>query len=282
MNCAIYARKSTAETNGVADEAKSVARQVEHAKAYAAQRGWTVADEHVYVDDNYSGAVFSGRPAFVRLMAALKPKPPFGVLVMSEESRLGREQIEVSYALKQLVTSGVRVFCYLTDTERTLNSPVEKAMLALQTMADEMEREKARERLRDAALQRARHGYVTGGDCYGYRRRRTESAHVVREIDQVEADVVRRIFRLCRDGKGTRRIAQTLNRENAPAPRAQQGRPNGWVPSGVRAVLYRPIYKGELVWGKARKRDQWGQMKYSTASGRRPNGSAPTCPRCAS
>jgi site-specific DNA recombinase len=221
------------------------------------------SDEHIYVDDGISGAVFSGRPGFVRLMATLKPKPTFGVLVMSEESRLGREQIEVSYALKQLVTSGVRVFCYLTDSERTLNSPIEKAMLALQTMADEMEREKARQRSRDAALQRARHGHVTGGTVFGYRNVRTDAGHVVREVEPTEADVVRHIFRLCRDGKGTRRIAQALNRENAPAPRAQQARPNGWVPSSVRAILYRPLYRGELIWGKARKRDQWGQLKYA-------------------
>jgi hypothetical protein len=35
-------------------------------------------------------------------MNALKPRPSFQVLIMSEESRLGREQIEVAYALKQL------------------------------------------------------------------------------------------------------------------------------------------------------------------------------------
>ena len=93
MIAAVYARKST-EQNGVADEAKSVRRQVEHARAYATRKGWTVADEHVYVDDGVSGAEFANRPGFVRLMAALKPRPSFGVLIMSEESRLGREQIE--------------------------------------------------------------------------------------------------------------------------------------------------------------------------------------------
>ena len=67
---------------------------------------------------------------------------------MSEESRLGREQIEVSYALKQMVTTGVRVFLYLTDTERTLDSPLEKTMLALQAMADEMERRRGFKRRR--------------------------------------------------------------------------------------------------------------------------------------
>src|SRR5436190_13962825 len=112
MIAAIYARKST-DQSGVADEQKSVARQVEHARSYATGKGWMVADEHVYVDDGISGAEFANRPGFIRLMDALKPQPPFQALVMSEESRLGREAIETAYALKQLVTAGVRVFFYL-------------------------------------------------------------------------------------------------------------------------------------------------------------------------
>lgn len=49
MTAAIYARKST-EQNGVDADARSVARQIEHARAYAARKGWAVADDHVYVD----------------------------------------------------------------------------------------------------------------------------------------------------------------------------------------------------------------------------------------
>jgi DNA invertase Pin-like site-specific DNA recombinase len=109
MIAAIYARKSTEQT-GVADEQKSVARQIEHATLYGVKHGWTVADELVYVDDGISGAEFSNRPGFLRLMNALKPKPAFQVLIMSEESRLGREQIEVSYALKDRPGRRARVF----------------------------------------------------------------------------------------------------------------------------------------------------------------------------
>lgn len=61
-------------------------------------------------------------------MNALKPRPRFQVLIMSEESRLGREATETAYALKQLVTAGVRVFFYLEDRERTLDSPTDKIM----------------------------------------------------------------------------------------------------------------------------------------------------------
>ena len=61
MIAAIYARKSTEQT-GTAEEAKSVTRQIDHARAYAATKGWTVAEAHVYVDDGISGAEFAKRP----------------------------------------------------------------------------------------------------------------------------------------------------------------------------------------------------------------------------
>jgi len=69
-----------------------------------------VNESQVYVDDGISRAEFATRPGFLRLMNALEPRPGFGVLIMSEDSRLEREAIETSYALKQIITSGVRVF----------------------------------------------------------------------------------------------------------------------------------------------------------------------------
>lgn len=93
MIAAVYARKST-EQNGVGDEAKSVARQIEHAKAYAARKGWDADDAYVYSDDGISGAEFKKRPGLLRLLNGLAPRASFQVLVMSEESRLGREAIE--------------------------------------------------------------------------------------------------------------------------------------------------------------------------------------------
>jgi DNA invertase Pin-like site-specific DNA recombinase len=167
MIAAIYARKSQ-DQPGIADEAKSVARQVEHARAYATHKGWKIDEAHVYTDDAISGAEFQRRPGFLRLMNALKPRPPFSVLVMMDEDRLGREQIETAWALKQLITVGVRVFSYLQDRERTLNSPTEKLLLSVSTFADEMERVKARARTRDAMVRKARAGHVAAGRKYGY------------------------------------------------------------------------------------------------------------------
>jgi site-specific DNA recombinase len=263
MIAAIYARKSTDQT-GVADEQKSVTRQIDHARAYATRKGWTVVDEHIYIDDGISGAEFANRPGFIRLMNALKPRAPFQVLVMSEESRLGRESIETAYALKQLVTAGVRVFFYLEDRERTLDSPTDKIMMSLTAFADELEREKARQRTSDAMQRKARAGHVCGGRVFGYDNIEVRNAdgtrsHVERVINEHEATIVRRVFELCVQGYGKVRIAKTLNDERAAAPRAQQGRPNGWAASSIREVLYRPLYRGELVYNRTKKRNPWGQ-----------------------
>jgi site-specific DNA recombinase len=265
MIAAIYARKST-EQNGVADDQKSVARQVEHARLYARRKGWAVDESCVFVDDGISGAEFANRPGFLRLMNALKPRPAFQVLVMSEESRLGREAIETAYALKQLVQAGVRVFFYLEDRERTLDSPTDKIMLSLTAFADELEREKARQRTYDAMLRKAKAGHVTGGTCFGYCNvdvldASGKRSHVERRVHEPEAVIVRRIFELSAAGYGTKAIAKMLNAEGAASPRAQQGRSQTWAPTSVRAVLYRDLYRGVVTWNRTRKRDQWGQHR---------------------
>src|SRR5215468_11764710 len=206
MIAAIYARKST-EQNGIGDEEKSVIRQIERARAYAARKGWIVADDHVYTDDGISGAEFLKRPGFLRLMNALKPRAPFQALIMSEESRLGREQIETAYALKQLVTAGVQVWLYLEDRECSLDSPTAKLLMSVAAFADEMEREKARQRTYDALERKARALHVTGGRVYGYDNVDVAGAdgrrlHVVRRVNEEQAAVVRRIFALCAEGQG--------------------------------------------------------------------------------
>ena len=262
MRAAIYARKST-EQVGLGEEEKSVTRQIDQAKLYAAKKGWTVSDEHIFVDDGISGAEFVKRPGFIRLMNALKPRPAFQLLVMSEESRLGREQIETAYALKSIMDAGVRVFFYLEDRERTLDSALDKMMLALTGFASEMERERAKQRTYDAMLRKAKAGHVTGGKVFGYDNKEILSAdghrlHVLRVINQDEAAIVRQIYDLYAGGLGIGRIAKLLNTEGVPAARQN---PRGWAPSAVREILHRPLYKGEIVWNQHQKIVRGGTKK---------------------
>jgi site-specific DNA recombinase len=265
MIAGIYGRKSTDQA-GVAADQKSIARQIEHARAYAAAKGWTVDETCIFVDDGISGAEFSARPGFVRLMNALKPRPSFQGLIMSEVSRLGREQIETAYALKQLSVAGVRCFSYLEDRELLMESATDKFLLGAVTFAADLEREKARQRTFDALHRKAKAGHVCGGKTFGYRNHPVTDAsgkrsHVERQIDPIEAAVVRQIFDLCAMGHGFTRIAKGLNMAHAPAPRPQQQGPGGWSPSTIREVLFRDLYRGQVTWNKSRKRNRWGQQQ---------------------
>jgi DNA invertase Pin-like site-specific DNA recombinase len=263
MIAAIYARKSTDQSN-VADEQKSVARQIDNARAFAALKGWTVDDAQVFCDDGISGAEFANRPGFLRLMNSLKPRPTFQCLIMSEESRLGREAIETAYALKQIITAGVRVFFYLESRERTLGSATDKLLMSVTAFADELEREKARQRVSDAMLRKAKAGHNCGGRTFGYDNvdvpgPNGSRSHVVYRINQGEANVVRRIFDLAAMGEGLKAITKQLNIEQLVSPRPQQGRSRSWAPSSVREILHREMYRGRRVWNKTKKRDSWGQ-----------------------
>lgn len=262
MIAAIYARKSTEQT-GVSDDEKSVSRQIDHARQYAARKGWSVSENHIFVDDGISGAEFVKRPGFIRLMNALKPRPTFHILIMSEESRLGRESIETSYALKQIMDAGARVFFYLEDRERTLDNALDKVMLSLTNFASEVERERAKQRTYDAMLRKAKAGHVTGGKVYGYDNREILSAegrrlHVLRVINPVEAAIVRQVFEMFAGGLGIGRITKHLNEERIPAPRQS---PRGWAPTAVREILHRPLYRGEIVWNQHEKIVRGGTKK---------------------
>ena len=65
--------------------------------------------------------------------------------------------------------------------------------------------------------------------------------------------MIRDIYRRCAIGEGARTIAGALNRAGVPKPRAQQGRKDGWSVSTIRAVLTRPLYRGEVVYGRTAK-----------------------------
>jgi site-specific DNA recombinase len=268
MKAAIYARKST-EQKGVCDEQKSVRRQIVGAHAFAAQKGWDVAQRHVYADDGYSGAEFSARPGLVAMMAAAA-QAEFNTLIISEDSRIGREQIETAWVLKQLDMSGVTVVAYSDGRERTVTTPIDKIMRSFNAFADEQERERARQRTHAAMIRKAQMGHVTGGRVFGYTnvsvyasndaRQHGEPTHKVHQINEPEAVVVRRIFALIGEGYGLKTVAKTLNGEGVPTPRPQLGRPAGWVASSLLAILQRDQYRGEIVYNKTRKRDAWGQQ----------------------
>jgi DNA invertase Pin-like site-specific DNA recombinase len=118
---------------------------------------------------------------------------------MSEESRLGREQIKTAYALQQLTDAGVQVWFYLSNQERKLDTAMDKIMGSLTGFASEIEREQeAQQRTYDAMMRKAKAGHVTGGSVFGYdnidivgttqdAQGRAKRSHVELRINEAEA-----------------------------------------------------------------------------------------------
>lgn len=77
----------------------------------------------------------------MRMMGALRRKPPFQVLIVRELSRLGRESSETGMTIKKLAQAGVEIFESVTGKSLTPRNWLEKAMSAVQSAADEAHRE---------------------------------------------------------------------------------------------------------------------------------------------
>jgi site-specific DNA recombinase len=273
MIAAIYARKSTHQT-GVAEDQKSVTRQKELARAFAAARGWIVDERFIFEDDGISGAEFERRPGFQGLMAAAQRKS-FQVIVVSEQKSLGREAYETNFSIKQLAQVGVEIWGYMDGRSLTPKNWMDKAMSSLRSAADEAHREDTSKRVHEAHARLAGQGFVVGGRVFGYRNEHVFSgldAHgnpirsgTRRVIDPAEAAVVRQIFELYDSGLGLKAIAKHLTSTSSAKPkpfhRADGLTPvYGWSPSTIRTILCRDIYRGVVVWNRSRKRDDWGKV----------------------
>lgn len=248
MIAAIYARKSTAEDD-VANEAQSVPRQVEGARAFITAKGWALDEHHIYTDKGVSGALFANRPDYQRMMRGAAAGA-FDALVFFDLDRLGRDGHKTMVALNTLTDLGVTLWDSSTGRQIQLDTFENRLPVILQAEFAQQYRDQVRKHTRDSHRQKATQGYVTGGKVFGYTNVRIAKGHTTRVPNEAEAAVVRDICERFANGQGLRTIALALNTAKAPSPRAQQGRPNGWSASSVREVLIRPLYRGELVWGR--------------------------------
>src|SRR5687767_6012145 len=87
---AIYARKSNDQSER-ADDAKSVTRQIENGRAFAATKSWKIAEGHLYADDGICGAAYSKLKERRRLIdLILSGRAPFQILIVRDRSRFSR------------------------------------------------------------------------------------------------------------------------------------------------------------------------------------------------
>lgn len=243
-----YARKSTDEGNKAAD-AKSCARQITRAKEYAATRGWHFDERYVFSDDGVSGAEFKNRPSLNALLSAVKEQHRLNVLIVSEQSRLGRDTIRTLALIQALNDSGVKIWSYLEDKELSLDDELGEIESFMKSWAGASERRKASQRVRDKMRQLAEQGRSTGGRLFGY-----ETKDGARTVQPSEAAVIRRIFTRRSEGAGYFKIARELERDGVASPRGSRL----WSPSQVGSILANETYAGVNVWGRTRQTKRRG------------------------
>jgi site-specific DNA recombinase len=244
MRVALYVRVSTDRQQ----QAQTIQQQVTQLQAYvAAHEGWTVAAEHVFRDDGYSGARLD-RPGLdaLRDQAA---RAAFDLVVVTAPDRLARNFVHQMVVLEELERRGVRVvFCDRPCSD----DPHEQLVTQIRGAVAEYERTLIADRMRRGRQARLRSGQLLPWTRapYGYRlhpERPRDPAAL--QIDPVAAVVVQELFAAYAAGGVTlHALAAGLTARGVPTP---TGRPI-WRPTTIRGLLTNPAYKGEAASGRLR------------------------------
>jgi DNA invertase Pin-like site-specific DNA recombinase len=223
VRAALYLRVSTGRQ---ADNDLSIPDQRRQAKAYCASRGWEVVAD--YVEPGVS-ATDDRRPEFQRMIDAATSKPPaFDAIVVHSFSRFFRDQFQLEFYVRRLAKNGVRL---LSITQELGDDPMSNMIRQIMALFDEYQsKENGKHTLR-AMKENARQGFWNGSlPPIGYRIVEAAEQHGHRtkktlEIDPIQAETVRLIFRLAREGDGQLRTDgrqvdhQAPQRRRHPHPR---------------------------------------------------------------
>jgi site-specific DNA recombinase len=243
VRAALYLRVSTGRQ---ADNDLSIPDQRRQATVYCASRGWEIVAD--YVEPGLS-ATDDRRPEFQRMIDAATTKPPaFDVVLVHSFSRFFRDQFQLEFYVRRLAKSGVRL---VSITQELGDDPMSNMIRQIMALFDEYQsKENAKHTLR-AMKENARQGFWNGAlPPIGYSiveatEQRGHRTKKTLEIDPIQAETVRLIFRLAREGNGSsgsmgvKSIAKHLNESGI---RTRDG--GRWGVDAVHKVLTRTTYIG--------------------------------------
>ena len=243
MRAALYLRVSTGRQ---AEADLSIPDQRRQALAFCAARGWEVAIE--FVEPGASG-MDDRRPEFQRMLdMALTEAPPFSVVVVHSFSRFARDHFALEFQVRRLRKHGVRLVSITQDLGEDPMSVMVRQVFAL--FDEYQSKENAKHTLR-AMQENARQGFWNGSKApYGYAVMATEQRGSRTKkrlaIDPVEAEVVRLMFKLFREGDGTSGpmgVKAVTSWLNSHGYRTRLGA--RWGKGALHQILTRPTYRGD-------------------------------------
>src|SRR5919205_1875251 len=230
MRAAPYARVSTERQ----ERQQTIDSQLAALRAWASAQGHSLAEQHVFRDEGYSGSRLD-RPGLDGLRDAVRDGTVEIVAVLSPD-RLARKYAYQVLLLEELRRAG----CQVAFLHHPISDdPNDQLLLQIQGAVAEYERTVLAERFRRGKLQRAREGNIVGGKGpYGYRYEGRRGAVLARlVVDEAEAAMVRDLYAwVVEDGLTVRQCVKRLN----AGPWVTRSGRQQWAPSVVHHVLSDP------------------------------------------
>ncbi len=246
LRVVLYIRVSTEQQ---AENRLSLEEQELQLRAFADNEEWSVVD--VVVDEGETASNLNRRAFKSLLERARSSPPPFDAIVVHSLSRAFRSIADQELSIGELEKNGVQIISQTENIHDETSGPLLRKMLGV---VNEMKVHDARVGTMRGMTATARLGYSTGATIpYGWRSVDAGKigAKVKKKwaIDPVEADNVRLMFKLARNGDGSsgpmgvKAIAEHVN---AKGIRSRSGKLFGT--GTVHEILTREAYTGERHW----------------------------------
>ena len=244
LRCALYARYSSDQQRDA-----SIEDQFRVCRERAEREGWKIVG--TYKDSAISGDSVILRPGVQALLEDAR-RGAFEIVVAEALDRVSRDQADVATLYKHLRFAGVMIVTLSEGEINELHVGLKGTMnaLFLKDLAAKTHR---------GLRGRVEAGKSGGGICYGYDVVKLhddagERIRGEREINETQAEVVRRIFREFAAGTSPRAIARRLNEDGIPGASGKL-----WTDSVLRGhakrgtgLLNNELYIGRLVWNRLR------------------------------
>lgn len=251
----LYMRLS--REDGDKEESSSVTNQREMLKRYCQEQdNFFIVKE--YVDDGYTGTNFD-RPGFKQMIEDIEAGI-IDTVITKDLSRLGRERLGVGhYTEIYFPEHNVRYIALLDNIDTFFDAGMND-MAPFKGVINDMYVRDISKKIRSSLIERKKAGNFLGVTApYGYEKDSNNKFHLV--INEKEAEVVKRVFRLYLEGNGLTRIAQILTKDGIPVPGESRdiGKTrktalySSWKQTTIRRILDNRVYLGELVQFKRRK-----------------------------
>ena len=244
---ALYCRLS--QDDMLAGESNSITNQKDILLRYAKENGFV--NPQIYADDGYSGTNFD-RPDFQRMKADIE-NGKVSTVIVKDLSRLGREYLQTGYYTEMFFPEHDVRFIAIHDNVDSQHGDNDFA--PFKNIINEFYAKDVSRKVRAVFKAKGQSGkHLATRAPYGYKK--SDEDKNVWVIDEPAAAVVRKIFRLCIEGYGLRRIAKQLTDEGVPTPSAHFAKmgTNGnnpvssrWDHRAVRSILEKVEYAGHTA-----------------------------------